>query len=142
MTPSDILPRWYAALKAGDRAAFAEIAAPDIVIRWNGPPDLVPWAGEHHGLDAALAFFGMVGAALEVLSVETERMLADGDSVLVVLKGYWRVRATGEELGLRAGNLFSFRDGRVSAYEVFPDSAAFVRALAGGENKEAHHDRF
>jgi ketosteroid isomerase-like protein len=41
-------------------------------------------------------------------------------------------RATGEELGLRAANLFNLRDGRVSAYEVFPDSAAFVRALAGG----------
>jgi hypothetical protein len=129
MTPSDILPRWYAALKAGDRAAFAAIAAPDIVVRWNGPVDLVPWAGEHRGLDAVLAFFGMVGAALEVLSVETERTLADGDSVLVVLKGHWRVRATGGELHLRAANLFIFRDGRVTTYEVFPDSAAFVRAL-------------
>jgi hypothetical protein len=129
MIPADILPRWYAALRAGDRAAFAEIAAPDIVIRWNGPADLVPWGGEHRGIEAALAFFGMVGAVLDVLSVETERTLADGDAVLVILKGHWRVRATGEDLRLRAANLFSFSDGRVAAYEVFPDSAAFVRAL-------------
>jgi uncharacterized protein len=129
MTPADILPRWYAALKAGDRAAFAEIASPDIVVRWNGPPDRVPWAGEHRGLDAVLAFFARVGAALEVLSVETVETIAAGDRIVVILAGHWRVRATGEELRLRACNIFSFRDGRVAGYEVFPDSAAFVKAL-------------
>jgi ketosteroid isomerase-like protein len=52
------------------------------------------------------------------------------EKALIVLKGHWRVRATGRELSLRAANLFSFRDGQVVAYEVFPDSAAFVAALA------------
>ncbi len=125
----DILARWYAALKAGDMAAFREVAAPDVVVRWNGPADLVPWAGEHHGVAAALAFFGKVGAALEVLSVEPIERLITEDKALLVLKGHWRVRATGQELHLRAANLFTFRDGRVAAYEVFPDSAAFVQAL-------------
>ena len=125
----DILARWYSALKAGDMAAFREIAAPDIMVRWNGPPDLVPWAGEHHGVEAVLAFFGKVGAALEVLGVEPVERLVTDDKALIVLKGHWRVRATGQELYLRAANLFSFRDGQVAAYEVFPDSAAFARAL-------------
>lgn len=138
MRPADILPRWYAALKAGDRATFAAIASPGIIVRWNGPADLVPWAGEHRGIDAVLAFFGMVGAALEVLSVETERTLADGDAVLVILNGHWRVRATGEELRLRAANLFTFHDGRVSSYEVFPDSAAFARALGRKRGCDNH----
>jgi ketosteroid isomerase-like protein len=52
------------------------------------------------------------------------------DKALLVLDGHWRVRATGEELRLRGANLFTFRDGMVAAYEVFPDSAAFARALA------------
>jgi uncharacterized protein len=125
-----ILARWYAALKAGDMAAFREVAAPDVMVRWNGPPDRIPWAGEHHGVEAVLAFFGKVGAALEVLSVEpVEKLVSDGKA-LIVLKGHWRVRATGQELHLRAANLFTFRGGKVAAYEVFPDSAAFVAALA------------
>ncbi|MCX7325241.1 MAG: nuclear transport factor 2 family protein [Hyphomicrobiales bacterium] len=124
-----ILARWYAALRAGDLAAFREVAAPDVTVRWNGPVDLIPWAGEHHGIEAALAFFGKVSAALELLAVEpVERLIAD-DKALLVLKGHWRVRATGQELHLRAANLFTFRDERVAAYEVFPDSAAFARAL-------------
>jgi ketosteroid isomerase-like protein len=124
-----VLDRWYAALRSGDMAAFRGVAAPDIVVRWNGPHDLIPWAGEHHGLEAALDFFGKVGAALEILSVAPVERLLAADKALLVLAGHWRVRATGQELHLRAANLFSFRDGLVVAYEVFPDSAAFARAL-------------
>ena len=125
----DILTRWYAALKAGDMAAFRAVAAPDVMVRWNGPADLIPWAGEHHGVEAVLAFFGKVGAALEIVSVEPVERLVTADKALIVLKGHWRVRATGQDLNLRAANLFSFQGGKVAAYEVFPDSAAFVRAL-------------
>jgi ketosteroid isomerase-like protein len=125
----DILVRWYAALKAGDLAAFHEVATPDVMVRWNGPADRIPWAGEHHGVEAVLAFFAMVGAALEVLSIEPVEKLVTPDKALIVLQAHWRVRATGRDLRLRAANLFTFRDGRVAAYEVFPDSAAFVAAL-------------
>ena len=125
-----VLDRWYAALRAADMDAFRAVAAPDIVVRWNGPPELIPWAGEHHGIEAVLAFFGKVGAALEILSVEpVERLLAE-DRALIVLRGHWRVRANGRELHLRTANLFGFRDGRVMSYEIFPDSAAFAQALA------------
>jgi ketosteroid isomerase-like protein len=125
----DILARWYAALKAGDMAAFREVAAPDVMVRWNGPADLIPWAGEHHGVEAVLAFFGKVGAALEVLSVKPVERLVTDDKALIVLEGHWRVRASGQELRLRAANLFTFKNSKVAVYEVFPDSAAFVRAL-------------
>ncbi len=125
----EILKRWYAALKAGDMAAFRAVAAPDVRVRWNGPADLIPWAGEHRGIEAVLAFFGMVGAALEIVSAETVERLVSEDKALIVLDGHWRVRATGKELHLRAANLFTFRDGRVASYDVFPDSAAFASAL-------------
>ena len=110
-------------------AAFREVATPDVTVRWNGPADLIPWAGEHHGVEAVLGFFAKVGAALEVLGVEPVERLITADKALLVLNAHWRVRATGQELTLRAANLFTFRDGRVAAYEVFPDSATFARAL-------------
>jgi ketosteroid isomerase-like protein len=125
-----VLGRWYAALRTGDLAAFRAVAAPDIVVRWNGPPDLIPWAGEHRGVEAVLAFFGQVGAALEIVRVEPLERLISANRALLVLSGHWRVRASGQDLHLRAANLFGFRDGLVAAYEVFPDSAAFARALS------------
>lgn len=129
MMSDAILTRWYAALKAGDMAAFREVAAPDVMVRWNGPRDRIPWAGEHHGVEAVLAFFRTVGAHLEVLAVEPAERIVTDDKALIVLQGHWRVRTNGRELHLRAANLFTFRDGKVATYEVFPDSAAFVAAL-------------
>ena len=67
-------------------------------------------------------FFGGEGFILQKLE-------GDGKA-LIVLAGHWRVRANGRELRLRAANLFTFQEGKVIAYEVFPDSAAFARALA------------
>ncbi len=125
-----ILSRWYAAIKAGDPAALADIAAPEVVVRWNGPHGLIPWAGEQRGVDAVLAVFRSVAEHLEVLSVEPIEKLEGDGKTLIVLAGHWRVRSNGRELKLRAANLFTFRAGKVAAYEVFPDSASFAAALA------------
>lgn len=125
-----ILERWYAALKAGDAAALAAVTTEDVSVAWNGPVGLVPWAGEWVGRAEVLRFFRLVGAALEILSVEQVQRVEGPDAVAVVLLGHWRVRATGVELKVRGVNLFTFRDGRVASYQVFPDSHAFVAALA------------
>jgi uncharacterized protein len=47
----------------------------------------------------------------------------------VFLDAHWRVKASGVEIKAKAVNVFRFRKGRVAGYEVYPDSAAFVRAL-------------
>ena len=132
MTAADaILERWYAAIRAGDADALAAATTEDVVVDWNGPPGLIPWAGEWRGREAVRRFFALVGAALEVRSVETVTRFGDETNLCLVLRGIWRVRASGEELTLEAANLFTLREGRVARYRVFPNSHAFVAALAG-----------
>ncbi|MFM9975287.1 MAG: nuclear transport factor 2 family protein, partial [Beijerinckiaceae bacterium] len=126
---SVILDAWYAGIRSGMADAISDIATHDIRIWWNGPPDRVPWAGEHLGSDAALAFFAMVGATLEVLRTTVVERIETPDAIVVFLDAPWRVKANGAEIRAKALNVFRFRDGKVSGYEVYPDSAAFVRAL-------------
>jgi hypothetical protein len=126
-----VLDRWYAAIRSADAEALAAAASPDVVVRWNGPPDRIPWAGEHPGVAAAGAFFRTIGMHLEVLSVVPVERVAEGDRVVIILAGRWRVRSNGRLVEARAANLFTLREGRVAGYEVFPDSAAFAAALAG-----------
>lgn len=125
-----ILDRWYQALKAGDAGALAAVTTDDVVVRWNGPVGIVPWAGIWQGRPKVVTFFKRVAEHLEILAVEPVQTVATADAVVLVLEGHWRVRATGEELKVRAVNLFRFEDGRVAAYEVYPDSHAFAEALA------------
>jgi uncharacterized protein len=125
-----VLDAWYAALRSGDLDALRAVAAPDIRVWWNGPADLVPWAGEHQGVDAAIAFFHQVTGALDVLRTTVVERLETPNAVVAVLDAHWRVKASGVEIRAKAMNVFRFRDGRVAGYEVYPDSAAFARALA------------
>ncbi len=127
---SAILGSWYAAMRSGELERLRDVAAPDIRIWWNGPPDLVPWAGAHEGVDAAIAFFGLVMDRLEVLRTTIVERIETADAVVVFLDAHWRVKATGVDIRAKAVNVFRFRDGRVAAYDVYPDSAAFARALA------------
>jgi uncharacterized protein len=127
-----ILDAWYAGIRSGMADAIRDVATPDIRIWWNGPPDLVPWAGEHIGADAALAFFGMVGANLEVLRTTVVERIETPSAIVIFLDAHWRVKANGVEIRAKALNVFRFRDGKVSGYEVYPDSSAFARALSQG----------
>lgn len=125
-----ILDRWYAALKAGDAGALAAVTTDDVIVRWNGPVGLVPWAGVWEGRAKVITFFKRVAEHLEIVSIETEQTIAGEGGVAIVLSGHWRVRASGEDLKVRAANIFRFEDGKVAAFEVYPDSHAFAEALA------------
>ena len=126
---TDLLDRWYAALKAGDAAALAAVTTEDVVVRWNAPVGLVPWAGVWEGRTKVLTFFRRVAEHLDVLAVEPVFRIAGAEGVAVVLNGHWRVRATGEDLHVRTANIFRFEDGRVAAFEVYPDSYTFAKAV-------------
>jgi uncharacterized protein len=127
---ADMLDGWYAAMRSGDLERLRDVATPDIRVWWNGPADLVPWAGEHAGIDAAIAFFRQVTGHLDIVrTTVTERLEAESMTV-VFLDAQWRVKASGEEIRAKALNVFRFSEGRVARYEVYPDSAAFARALA------------
>jgi uncharacterized protein len=125
-----ILDAWYQALRSGKLDAIRDVATPDIRVWWNGPADLVPWAGEHNGIDAAIAFFGQVTSDLDVLNTAVVERIETSATIIVFLDAHWRVKANCAEIRAKALNVFRFRDGKVSGYEVYPDSAAFVRALA------------
>jgi uncharacterized protein (TIGR02246 family) len=128
MTQS-LIDRWYAAVRTGDAAALRDVVTEDVVLLWNGDPARLPWAGRHSGADAVLAFFKKLGADIEVVSVSQIYRLDAADAVVVALEGEWRVRRSGSTISARACNVFRFRDGRISSYEVYNDSDRFADAI-------------
>lgn len=127
---NQVVDRWYAALKAGDAGALAAVTTDDVTVRWNGPPGVVPWAGVWEGRTKVLTFFKRVAEHLEILAIDTVHRIEGEGGVCIILQGRWRVRASGEELSVRAANVFRFEDDRVASYEVYPDSYSFAKALA------------
>lgn len=128
-TTQAILDAWYAALRSGDEAALAAAVTPDVHILYHGRPGLLPWSGRWEGVAAVRRFFATVAEHLEIVTVTPRRRVEQGDMVAVVLAGHWRARRTGREVRAEVVNIFTLRDGRVAAYEVFHDTAALWEAL-------------
>lgn len=124
-----ILDSYYAALRDGDFAVLEGLLAPDIRVRYFGPEGLLPWVGQHDGFEAYRRFLGLVRDALEIVRVEQEAVIAEGDWVVVLGHGHWRARATGRAIDVRMTNAFRFRDGRIAEYRVYTDTATFAAAL-------------
>jgi uncharacterized protein len=125
----ELIDCWYAAVRAGDSKALADVVTADIELTWNGDPKRLPWAGTHLGIAAVLAFFQTLGRYIEVVSVVPIYRLDAGNAAVVVLEGCWLVRDTGHQVTARACNVFRFRDGRIASYEVYNDSGKFADAL-------------
>ncbi|MGL4635823.1 MAG: nuclear transport factor 2 family protein, partial [Beijerinckiaceae bacterium] len=121
---STILDAWYGALRSGNLEAIRDVATADIRVWWNGPADLVPWAGEHIGADAVIAFFTKVTGHLNVLRTTVVERMDTPEATVIFLDAHWQVKANGQEIRAKAINVFRFQGGKVSGYEVYPDSAA------------------
>lgn len=126
---TDVLDRFYAALKQLSAPELATCITHDFVLDWQGT-DAIPWAGRWQGVDGLLAFVGKLDATLQILEVTRMHVLTQDAVTVVVLKGHWRIKSNGREVRATAANLFTFADGRIRSYTVLNNTAAFAEALA------------
>ncbi|MEQ1649340.1 MAG: nuclear transport factor 2 family protein [Hyphomicrobiaceae bacterium] len=129
MSAQGLLDAWYAAIKSGDAERLRAVITDDAYIFWNGDGVRIPWAGRHVGADAMMAFFRTLGGLIEVVQIsETGRIVAETHAI-VTITGRWRHKPSGKQIDATACNVFRLRDGRISAYEVYNDTAQFDAAL-------------
>jgi ketosteroid isomerase-like protein len=86
-------------------------------------------AGTSTGKAAARAYFADVQLDWEQLSYEVEKLVADGDDVVMVGRCRYRHRATGREVDTPKVDVWQFRQGKVVDFLEMFDSHEFVRAL-------------
>lgn len=120
----DTLDRYYAALKAGDKAALRDVVSDDIQVHYPAPEGLLPWAGDWNGFEGFEAFVATVGEHLVIDRVEPVEMHVAGDTVITVLSGQWTVKSTGRTVQTKTVNIFTLRDGKIARYQVYTDTAA------------------
>src|SRR6266576_2861337 len=61
--------------------------------------------------------------------VEIERAVDCGDRVLVIFSSFGRIAGSTEELKISPGEVWTFRDGRIARWEIFPDRAEALKAV-------------
>ncbi|MDH1262068.1 nuclear transport factor 2 family protein [Pseudomonas sp. GD03944] len=121
----------YAAFSARTPHDLLRLCSADC--HWQAPGLIafMPWAGEHHGHAGVLEFVGRLERHLEFLRFEANTLVVDAKQGQVVALGvaHCRVKATGRLYVNHWAHLFTLREGLITAFREYPDTAAQLAAI-------------
>ncbi len=123
----------YATFAQGDVESVLAVLDPSIT--WSTPPS-APGGGTVHGVAEVAAFFGRLGETYAELSVEPERFVEQGDTVVVLGRHRGRL-TTGAALELTFVHVWTLRAGRVVAFEEAFDTGTLHALMAVPAPREA-----
>lgn len=118
----------YAAFGRGDVQGILDRLTDDVI--WKpvyGAAAYVPTAGERRGKAAVATFFKQVAQHVNFLTFEPKEFIATGDTV-VALGHYTAKTPIGKTFDSDFAMVFTLKDGRVSHFQEFSDSAAINAA--------------
>jgi ketosteroid isomerase-like protein len=121
----------YEAFKRGDIATIIAALSPDIDWQVHGKAKSVPTIGRWKGQNGVQEFFRTVADHQEVSEFAPKEFHAAGDNVFVLGRYGWKVRKSGKALSAEWCHVFTFRNGKVSQFREFTDTAAFAEAYRG-----------
>jgi len=117
----------YTDFKKGDVPAV--LAQMDPSIDWQLPDIANARIGGHRqGLERVREFFTILGTDQDVVTFEPRQFVAQDDRVVAVGDYEWRVKATGKSFKSNFAHVFTLRDGKVTGFQEFLDSAAAAEA--------------
>ncbi|HEV7398090.1 MAG TPA: nuclear transport factor 2 family protein [Pyrinomonadaceae bacterium] len=101
-------------------------------VKWFaiGPPDLIPTAGTRYGHDQVEQYFEALDRIEDIQRFEPEEFITEGNKVVAMGTLKRRVDAKGNMLQSPWIHVFTLRNGRISDFRSFYDTAAAVTALA------------
>jgi ketosteroid isomerase-like protein len=123
----------YAAFAAGDIPTVLALFADDLVLTTL---ESLPTGGVYRGPQGAGEFFTKLGQYYVELTVEPERYVDAGDSVLVHGRHRGRTVA-GNAFDAPWLHLWTLRDGKATEFTEVMDTAPVAQALAGSADAEA-----
>lgn len=126
MKPVELIQNLFAAFGRGGIATVIAHIAPEC--RWTVSGKGIPAAGVYLGPPGVAGFFRIFGETEQVLRFEPREYFTAGENVVAL--GFEEIRAiaTGKPASTGWAMLFRVRDGRVTYYESFYDTAAYARA--------------
>ena len=121
--------RAYEDFKSGNVAGVLGALAEDV--DWRTPRmSGVGFSGPRRGRDSVAGFFSNLAEEQEPLSFEPREFVAQDDKVVALGTYRWRVKRTGREYGGDWVHVFTVRDGKITGFQEYMDSAAAVAAYA------------
>lgn len=123
----EVVQKAYQSFKTGNIPALLNLLTDDV--RWQLPEiENVPFGGLREGREQVAGFFATLGDSQESLSFEPREFVAQNDKVVALGRYTWRVKTSGREYGGDWAHVFTVRDGRISGFQEYTDTAAATTA--------------
>jgi ketosteroid isomerase-like protein len=121
----------YAAFARGDVAAIVAATAGDVDWTVNGRSADFPTIGSWKGAAGVRSFFASVAENVEFAEFNPAEFHASKDKVIVL--GHYAGRVTKTKCPIASDfvHVFTFKDGRITAFREFTDTAQFAAAYRG-----------
>jgi len=122
----------YAAFGRGDVAAIVNLC--DESVEWHGvvgTEGVLPQSGVRHGKPAVAEFFKQVSDSTDFLTFEPQEFVAQGDRVVVIGRYSARMKPSGQQYASGWVMLFTVRNGMITKFAGYSDSAQLIRAYTG-----------
>lgn len=118
----------FEAFGRGDMHALLNFVAEDV--RWTIPgPANVPYFGERNAHAGVSDFFSNIGSSVEFERFEPREFIARDERVVVLGSERGRVKQTGKTFDNDWAMVFTLRDGKVSDFFCYENTAAVSEAF-------------
>lgn len=126
----------YTAFSRGDISSVLDYLTDEIEWYGAGPTEL-PLAGTRRGRSEVREFFRDLNETQEILMFEPQEFIAEGDTVVVLLRYRARVKATGRIVETDLVHVFTLQNGKILRLRQFYDTAALLYAYDGALRAQA-----
>ena len=124
----NIVKKVYHAFSERNFDALSECLADDVKWFAIGPPELISTAGTRYGKKEVEQYFSLLEANGELQSFKPEEFIADNDTVVAIGVMRNQVRSTGSVITSLWAHVFRIRQGKISDFRSFYDTAAVIAA--------------
>ena len=122
-----LIRKEYDAFGRGDIQTILDNLTEDVEWGLEGP-ESIPFAGKKKGPAQVRTFFEALGGTLQDMKLSMDTFVAQGDHVATMGRFSATVVATGRSFDAPIAHFFTVRNGKISRFVDFTDTAATVEA--------------
>ncbi|SRR6266487_3290562 len=128
----------YLAYRDLDIPTLLNCLTDDVMWFSIGPPEIIPTAGIWFGRGQVEHYFATLQGTEEVQSFNPEEFIAEGDKVVALGHLQRNVKSTGSLIESPWIHIFTLREGKISEFRSFYDTAVAVAALADIQSRPSN----